>query len=109
MIPAQTIASYWPIDGQYIHLQNTTQPDNDAIQQWFRCACGQRVAKLYLPPNATTFLCRCCHNLIYHSSKTHDARLSHLARHPAELLKALSSPKPARRLLALKAALRYAL
>lgn len=29
--------------------------------------CGQRVAKLYLPPNERLFLCRTCHNLTYQS------------------------------------------
>ncbi len=109
IIPAQTIASYWPIDGQYIHLQNTTQPDNDAIQQWFLCACGQRVAKLYLPPAQAEFRCRKCYNLTYHSAQTHDARVNYLARHPDELERDLCSPKRARRFLALKAALRYAI
>lgn len=43
---------------------------------WFRCpmnqddgACGKRVAKLHLPPKATKFGCRDCHDLSYTSSQ----------------------------------------
>lgn len=32
---------------------------------YFRCVCGVRVSKLYLPPNGSKFLCRRCHGLQY--------------------------------------------
>jgi hypothetical protein len=111
-IRAQVI-SFRPIlqsvDEHFIDLCNTAQSDNDAIQQWFLCACGQRVAKLYLPPAELEFRCRKCYNLTYRSTQTHDARLSYLARHPDELAKALHSPKLSRRLLAVKAALLHSM
>ncbi len=41
---------------------------------WFTCplivngrACNRRVGKLYLPPGAQFFGCRCCHRLTYRS------------------------------------------
>jgi hypothetical protein len=106
---AQTI-SFRPflqsVNAHHIALSNTTQSDNDAIQQWFLCACGRRVAKLYLPPAKVDFRCRHCHNLTYRSAQTHDARFSRLVQHPEELAKVLSSPKLPRWLLASKAALR---
>lgn len=32
---------------------------------YFRCSCGYRATKLYLPHDATEFKCRNCHNLQY--------------------------------------------
>jgi len=38
---------------------------------WFRCpACGDRVAKLYLPPGRYRLACRECYELGYHTSRT---------------------------------------
>ncbi|MBU0547967.1 MAG: hypothetical protein KJ710_00980 [Candidatus Omnitrophica bacterium] len=47
---------------------------------WFICTknpdgvyCGNRVGRLYLPPNARYYSCRHCHNLTYTSCrKSHD-------------------------------------
>jgi len=46
------------------------------IRYWFVCPvlhdgapCGERVAKLYLPPNRKHFGCRHCYNLTYRSQK----------------------------------------
>ena len=53
-------------------------PDLSALRcsrWWARCACSRRVAKLYLPRNATNFRCRHCHQLRYRSQRmTLDAR-----------------------------------
>ncbi|MES2953016.1 MAG: hypothetical protein V4674_00450 [Patescibacteria group bacterium] len=35
---------------------------------YFRCDCGSRATKLYLPPNGHTFKCRNCHGLQYQLS-----------------------------------------
>lgn len=32
---------------------------------YFKCDCGSRVSKLYLPRNGQNFGCRTCHNLCY--------------------------------------------
>ena len=47
-------------------------------RRWFRCpraGCGQRVAKLYKPPGAKYFLCRCCHGLTYEGRQQHRGRM----------------------------------
>ena len=93
------------IDAHCIPLYETTQPDNHAVQQWFLCACGRRVAKLYLPPNEREFRCRSCYRLTYRSAQTH-SESDHLAKHPDKLMEAASSRNPTRRLLAFKAAFR---
>lgn len=36
---------------------------------WWRCPCGDRVGTLHLPPQATHFRCRDCHELGYQSSR----------------------------------------
>ena len=41
---------------------------------WFSCPgtdCGKRVGKLYLPPGASYFLCRHCHDLTYEACRKH--------------------------------------
>ncbi|MBI3966635.1 MAG: hypothetical protein HY329_13455 [Chloroflexi bacterium] len=47
-------------------------------RRWFVCpgvrngrACHRRVAKIYLPPSGTYFLCRHCHDLSYESRQRH--------------------------------------
>lgn len=48
----------------------TTAPYFGGLRYWFRCpglGCSKRVAKLYLPPEATDFRCRQCHDLTYAS------------------------------------------
>ena len=45
---------------------------------FFRCSCGERVGKLYLPPGETYFACRACHNLTYRSCKEHVKRIDAL-------------------------------
>jgi hypothetical protein len=41
----------------------STRPRYGGHRWWLRCVCGRRVAKLYLPPGSTEFLCRECHQL----------------------------------------------
>ena len=43
----------------------------DGERPWFLCpSCKKKVRKLYLPPGATYFLCRSCHDLSYQSRQT---------------------------------------
>lgn len=52
-----------------------TFPHYGGARWWMRCACGRRVAKLYLPPGSTNFRCRSCHRLRYRTQRmTIDAR-----------------------------------
>jgi len=104
-IPAQplTLRPVRAIDTHYLPLSDTTQPDNDAVQQWFLCCCGHRVAKLYLPPGQREFRCRHCYKLTHRSAQTHDSRVNHLARHQDELIAALSDPLSPRAVLAVRA------
>ena len=107
-IPAQVL-HFRPfvrtLEAHYIPLCDTTQPDNDAVQQWFLCACERRVAKLYLPPAKSEFRCRQCHNLTYRSAQTH-SEADYLVRHPEKLMEAAFSPNLTRQRLAFKAAFR---
>jgi hypothetical protein len=47
----------------------STSPNYGGTRWWFRCVCGRRVAKLYLPPGSTEFLCRHCHEVVYSSQR----------------------------------------
>jgi hypothetical protein len=42
-------------------------------RRWWWCCpeCGRRAGALYLPPKASQFLCRGCHDLTYQSSQEH--------------------------------------
>src|SRR5262249_13398702 len=73
----------------------TTRPRFGGVRWWFvcplvvrACPCERRVGKLYLPPGGRYFGCRHCYDLTYHSTQTHDGRVSRLRRNP-ELLAAL--------------------
>ncbi len=74
----------------------TTRPHLGGKRHWFQCPivrdgkiCGRRVGRLYLPPGASVFGCRDCHNLTYWKSQTHDKRKGALARNPLALLATL--------------------
>ncbi len=74
----------------------TTRPHLGGKRHWFQCPivrdgklCGKRVGRLYLPPGASVFGCRDCHNLTYWKSQTHDKRRDALARNPLALLATL--------------------
>ncbi|MCP4481335.1 MAG: hypothetical protein GY817_00705 [bacterium] len=79
------------------------------VRWWFRCPlvingkqCNRKVGVLYLG-NGKYFGCRHCYNLIYESSKTHDKRLDYLLKNPGMFYSYLSSNKPSKQLLAMKA------
>ena len=41
------------------------EPITYGERAYFRCECGHRATKLYLPPNGHEFKCRSCHDLRY--------------------------------------------
>lgn len=60
-------------DGQMIRL-TTTQPHWGGERFWFRCECGRRSGRLYLPTGETVFRCRPCYELTYRSAQEHNTR-----------------------------------
>jgi hypothetical protein len=77
----------------------TTRPPFGGLRWWFVCplvkggvACGRRVCKLYLPPDARYFGCRRCHELTYTSCQTHDKRVDALRRNPEALAAIVNAP-----------------
>lgn len=77
---------------------------------WFRCpvvnrgvACNRRVRVLFLPFGERLFGCRGCHDLSYLSVKTHDNRVSKLARNHDAICEALQSDTSSLRLRGIKA------
>lgn len=50
----------------------TTKLNSGGLRWWFRCLCGQRAGKLYLPPDQPQFKCRACYNLTYRSCQKKD-------------------------------------
>ena len=70
---------------------------------WFRCQCGRRVGRLYLPPGQQAFRCRHCFNLTYLSAQTHDQRKYRMAQDLVSLRAALRSGKSRRATLAVDA------
>lgn len=73
-----------------------TRPHFGGVRWWFRCQCGLRVGRLYLPPSGIpVFACRMCHDLTYRSSQTHNSRFDELRRRPDVALEQLRSPRPA--------------
>ncbi|HLD70031.1 MAG TPA: hypothetical protein VJA17_04620 [Candidatus Omnitrophota bacterium] len=80
---------------------------------WFICplvvngyACNRRVGVLYLA-SGKYFGCRHCHNLTYQSSKEHDKRLDAFKKNPELLMAFLDSKDSTKRLLAMKAGVKY--
>jgi hypothetical protein len=89
-----------------------TRPNLGGLRFWFRCPirrngkeCGRRVRKLYLPPGAKIFGCRCCYNLTYRSAQTHDPRPYKLAMSLDAIDAALNSGDVRQGLLAARALL----
>ena len=80
------------------------------LRWWWRCSCGRRILKAYLPPGGSRFACRTCYRLTYESVQEHDARVGHLRRNPElmwSLIRAGHDPAkfaPKTLLLALNAA-----
>jgi hypothetical protein len=60
-------------DGQMIRL-TTTRPHWGGERFWFRCECGRRSGRLYLPTGETVFRCRPCYDLTYQSAQEHNTR-----------------------------------
>ncbi|OPZ62136.1 MAG: hypothetical protein BWY86_00541 [Candidatus Aminicenantes bacterium ADurb.Bin508] len=52
------------------------------VRWWWRCACGRRIVKAYLPPGSSRFGCRTCHRLTYESAQTHDKTADAFRRNP---------------------------
>jgi len=80
-----------------------TRPHLGGKRFWFLCGCGRRVGKLYIAPGQNNFRCRRCCNLTYDSAQTHDQRANSLAQDWGALHAAVSSRKPVRIRLGLKA------
>ena len=80
------------------------------IRWWWRCSCGRRILKAYLPPGGSRFACRTCYRLTYESVQEHDKRIGWLRRHPESILAAIRAERdptkfaPKALLLALNAA-----
>jgi hypothetical protein len=68
-----TLWLWYVVDGKPMHYTVTlvsTVPHYGGRRWWFICPIKKiRVAKLYLPPGATTFASRKAHNLTYRSSQ----------------------------------------
>jgi hypothetical protein len=52
----------------------TTRPHFGGKRYWFRCECGRRSGRLYLPSGETLFRCRLCCDLTYQSAQEHNTR-----------------------------------
>jgi len=78
----------WWVVEDTAHL-TFTRPWFGGKRWWLACPCGRRAAALYLPPDATHFRCRTCHDLTYRSVRQHDRRIDALRRNPAEALRLL--------------------
>lgn len=62
---------------QYSVRLSTSACNYGGVRYWFECPvvkdgvyCGNRCAKLYLPPSQLYFGCRSCHDLTYESCQT---------------------------------------
>lgn len=55
--------------GQTICIEATT-PNYGGLRLWWTCPdCQRRSGKLYMPPRASRFACRLCHDLSYESAQ----------------------------------------
>lgn len=97
---ATVFDSQWRTVTQDFQLQASV-PNFNGRRWWFRCQCGRKVGRLYLPPNERYFACRHCHALNYRSSQQEDKRAQALKKNRRALREALRNPKKCR--LALKA------
>src|SRR5258708_6810979 len=59
--------------GQTIRF-TSTQPNWGGVRYWFKCDCGRRSGRLYLPPSETLFRCRPCYDLTFRSSQEHSKK-----------------------------------
>ena len=60
---------------------------------YFRCECGKRVSKLYLPPQGTKFACRSCHGLRYRLSTLNRNSIAGKSIYQIERINKLSSSR----------------
>jgi hypothetical protein len=75
-IPRQVLnfdGSLQMVNGQTLRL-TTTRPHWGGERFWFRCECGRRSGRLYLPTGETVFRCRPCYELTYRSAQEHNTR-----------------------------------
>ena len=72
---------------------------------------GRRVEpvfpKLYMPPGASDFACRACHNLTYESVKEHDKRVDFYLSYPGAIRAALGLKNWSKKLPAMIAGIRF--
>ncbi len=81
----------------------TTVPHFGGERYWFRCDCGRRMGRLFLPEGKQEFLCRRCLDLTYRSVQRHDTTLYAMARDEVAIDRALSSKAPRMALRGLEA------
>ena len=75
-IPRQVLnfdGSLQTVNGQTLRL-TTTRPHWGGERFWFRCECGRRSGRLYLPAGEAVFRCRPCYELTYRSAQEHNTR-----------------------------------
>ena len=97
------------VDAQSVEIVQTSL--HFGSRRWFVCpglangtSCQRRARFLYLPPNATRFCCRICHDLVHLSAQRHDKRIDSLLRLPLhEFQSALKTGSFRQRLLAVQA------
>lgn len=77
-------------NGQMVPIA-TTEPNFGGERFWFRCDCGERAGRLFLPEGKQEFKCSDCWDLVYESVQRHDATLYALARDESAIGRALSS------------------
>jgi hypothetical protein len=51
------------------------------LRSYFRCRCGARVQRIYLPPNSTEFKCKECHKLRYQLEAINSSSIAGKAIH----------------------------
>ncbi len=97
-IPAQDVSVDARIDTQTIAVL-TTRPHFGGLRYWFKCGCGRRVGRLYLPQEQRVFKCRHCFRITYRSAQTHDQRKYELARSWVAIGEAIQANHLRRKLL----------
>jgi len=79
-----------PVDESFTIVSR--RPHFGGFRYYLLCPrCGYRVVKVYLPPGATHFRCRSCHNLTYQSVQEHDKRVDWFRRNPQDAWAAVNA------------------
>ena len=73
---------------QRIELTSTL-PHFGGERWWFKCDCGHRGYRLYLPPGTERFACTDCHDLVYQSAQQHNPRVDLYLGNPESLKHAI--------------------